>query len=148
MSADLFATPTPTAPEKPKRPELPDFWSMLARKLLGITDERWRWYTLSVVDHDQPRAVAQSMIEGAIPTGEVFKSGKRKGELNLCKKVPGSERKVCVFFRDYDAFVKEWERENATCSTCMNTGLASAGWSVAEGQKYRPCQCGRMESSR
>lgn len=106
-------------PNPPTTPKPPDLWSMLARKKLGLSD-KWRWLDLAVLDKtaSTPRAQAQSLIKGAEPTGEVFKSGPRKGQVNWQKIVPGSERTLAVTFGEYDAFCAAWELETGLCADC------------------------------
>lgn len=109
--------------------EPPDFWSMHARKLLGLP-ETWRWYSLESIG-ERPRA--HCLIKGAIPDGVLFKSGPRKGQLNW--KHRSAETTVVISFGDHHAFVAGWEKETGLCSSCGNTGT-SCGRS--------PCHhCGR-----
>lgn len=122
--------------EEPAPVEPPDFFNLYIRKKLGLSDG-WRWIRLRAVDG--PGGKSYTHAEGAEPTGERYKSGKRKGEINFRKLVPGSERTVIVDVDELDRFKEEWERETGSCFVCAGSGQASYGWSIHEGTKYRPC---------
>jgi hypothetical protein len=110
-----------------------DHMSAAAREKHGLP-ENWQW--CSVDSHEQPEDYIR--IEGAVY--ERFRSGKRKGQTNFRKPLPGTER--VVFVRDSE--IKAWEarQEAATgkCMKCDGTGKEWAGWSAAEGSRFRECR--------
>lgn len=119
----------------------PDFYSMHARKLLGLP-ESWCWFRLNGVELSPGRTAVE--VTGAIPS-VAFKSGKRKGELNWKKAV--SKATVTIIDSDHLAFIRAWEESTGLCSNCGGSGKELARWHHIEGETMRPCsKCKRAEA--
>jgi hypothetical protein len=97
-----------------------------AEAKVGI--DGWKAYRWERADED-------SIITGDIPHG-VYKTGKRKGR----PKFIGNGRKVVVTNAEMQAHAAAWEAATGKCWDCKGTGQTWAGWSKAEGTRYRTCQ--------
>lgn len=108
---------------------------MHARHVLGLPDS-WRWLKLD--SEDDGRGGVYFIIEGAISTGVVFKSGPRKGEINWKHKT--GERRLIISRKEHDDFIASWEAKTGSCAGCGGTGAEFASWSALDGEKTRPCR--------
>jgi hypothetical protein len=112
---------------------MPDFYSMHARKLLGLPDE-WHWFSLEAKDGGGGRRF--TLIKGAIPLRTISR-GPRKGQWDWSQRK--DEREVIVSDEEHRAFVAAWELETGKCATCGGSGHTLARWSSESGAEYRPC---------
>lgn len=137
---DLFMT-TPAAPvgqqaSEPDRP--PDFWSMYARETYGLPDG-WRWIRIEAKDGKPGQRLSE--LFGAVPDGVVYKSGPRKGQLNLKRR--HDERTFIIDMADLEKFERRWELSTGNCSECGGGGQTLNGWNRETGAKYGACaRCG------
>jgi hypothetical protein len=132
-----FVEAAPETPERSLKPERPDTYSMHARELLGMPEE-WRWLRIETLSEVPER---HTLIFGAIPDGVVFKSGPRKGQLNLKRR--HDERQVVITDSQHRAFCLRWEQKTGSCASCGGSGEGFASWSKTEGTKTNKCgRCG------
>lgn len=81
------------------------------------------------------------IVTGHVYTGEVFKSGQRKGKLKP-KGVPGTKRIVGVTNEQMQARAARYEATGA-CWNCQGSGRRFASWSRDKGTETAPCErCG------
>jgi hypothetical protein len=76
-----------------------------------------------------------SIVTGDIPDG-VYRSGPRKGR----PRFKGSGRRVVITRSELQVIATAYEAETGKCWDCKGTGQTWAGWSKAEGTRYRECQ--------
>lgn len=112
----------------------PDFYSMHARKILGLPDA-WRWISLNA--EDDGRGNFYTVMVGAIPDGVCFKSGKRKGEINW--KFRHEERRLLLGHKEHAEFIRAWEVETGKCSKCGGSGQTMVRWTATDGAIDGPC---------
>lgn len=59
------------------------------------------------------------------------------------RKWTGDEKTACVTRADLDAEMIRHENETGRCAECDGSAQEWAGWSVTDGNKWRPCRrCG------
>lgn len=124
----------PPGGQRPQ-PELPDFWNLIARKRLGISDERWRWMSLEAIGDDGER---HTLLKGGME-GPPFKSGPRKGEVNWARRDRAWDRTLVISMDEYRAFRDEWEAKTGRCKNCGGCGWVGFRWSATEGVSFRRC---------
>lgn len=125
--------------------ERPDFYSMHARKLLGMP-ETWRWIRIEAIEGQAIGGRWYTKLTGATPAGVFFKSGPRKGEINWKHRI--DEHTVIIPSDEHNAFIAAWEKETGLCRDCGNTGQEEAGWSKNAGVMHRGCErCRRREAA-
>jgi len=93
-----------------------------------VAIEGWKAYRWEDCDGD-------SIVTGDIPDG-VYRSGPRKDRPRF--KGPG--RRVVITNAELQVIATAYEAETGKCWECKGTGQVWAGWSKAEGTKYRKCQ--------
>ena len=76
-----------------------------------------------------------SIVTGDVPDG-VYRSGKRKGR----PRFNGPGRKVVITKAEMQAKATAYEADTGKCWDCKGTGQVWAGWSKADGTRYRDCQ--------
>lgn len=96
-----------------------------AEAKVGI--DGWKAYRWEDCDGD-------SIVTGDVPDG-VYRSGPRKGRPRF--KGPG--RRVIVTKAELQAKAAVYETETGKCWDCKGTGQVWAGWSKADGTRYRDC---------
>ena len=75
-----------------------------------------------------------SIVEGSVPDG-FYRSGPRKGKPRFTR----PRTKVVVTKAELQAAATAYEAETRKCWDCKGSGQVWAGWSKAEGTKYRTC---------
>lgn len=112
-------------PEGARLP-MPDFWSMLAREKYGLPEE-WRWWHLSRIGDtasffkDLPRDQVYSMMKGGVYK-TLYRSGKRKGQINFKKPEEGTYRELVVTHKELDDYIAKWEQQTGFCGDCYGNG--------------------------
>jgi len=72
-----------------------------------------------------------------------YTSGKRKGTPVWSEPVDGTLRTIFMDSAKIEETKSIYEAKSGNCSECCGTCTEWAGWSQAEGTKYRPCRkCG------
>lgn len=74
-----------------------------------------------------------ALISGGVP--RILTRGPSKGQ----RRWEGKLTRVVVSGAEVDAAMAKYERETGTCAECEGSGKTVAGWSAAEGARYRPC---------
>lgn len=112
-----------------------DFWNLIAVERYGCPPG-WQWVSAERIgDGDQ----AVSVMKGGIFLTP-FKSGPRKGRINLKKPEAGSERTIAVPFTTMDAFEVEWQTKTGKCRRCQGDGTQWTGWSRDSGNRFVECR--------
>lgn len=88
-----------------------DLWNLQAQQMLGLPD--WIWRKSEAID--PPGTV---LVTGGV-YGERYKSGPRKGQVNLDKPTPGTERTIVLTVETRARFAEEWEQSTGVCSACF-----------------------------
>ena len=77
-------------------------------------------------------------ITGAVCTA-TYTKGPREGSPNWKKRDRTTECAAIITPEEHDAWLKNWEKTTGLCHECHGTTQEWAGWSVTEGNRYRPC---------
>ena len=113
--------------------QAPDLHAVAAQKLHNMP---FNWIPFRYEVKDSPYGKFYQ-ITGAVPLRYLTK-GKRKG-----KPVWPTEKNCQVFTftpQQIEKVTLEWETENNFCSHCGGDGQELAGWSKADGTRYRTCR--------
>jgi hypothetical protein len=110
--------------------EVIDLLNEQCAAVVGIP--RWRWYAIRAVAPDT------RIIQGAV-CDAVFTRGPRQGSPNWSKRDPSTEREIALTGLQIRQFEMQWERKSGKCSVCLGTGKRWCGWSVDNGNRFRPC---------
>lgn len=74
-----------------------------------------------------------ALISGGIP--RILTRGPNKGQ----RRWDGKLTRVVVSGAEVDAAMAKYERETGNCAECEGSCKTIAGWSAAEGTRYREC---------
>ncbi len=122
--SDLTLFPAdPVAVEAARLP-MPDLFTIVARRKLGTTDE-WHVFRWTRVGNTN-----DAVVEGSLCVGRDTPQRRWHGAKSKC---------VVTYAEAEDARV-EWERETGLCGKCGGNKTRWAGWSKAEGSRYRDCE--------
>ena len=116
-----------------------DFYSMIARKKYGLSEE-WKAYIFEAVG-EPPNFIA-TKITGAV--APLKTRGANKGDRNWSKMDKSTKKTVYIKPEEYSQFISEWEAETGLCSKCRGTGQEVHGSHIELGTYYRQCKkcCG------
>lgn len=124
----LFTDSRPVDPQAGV--EKPEWWNIIARRKLGVSDA-WRWWEIRRIGMTN-----DALLIGAVPAG-FTKAGRPKWPSRA------NSQEVVITDAEMTAEKEAWERATGKCHNCYGTGQESAGWSLAEGPRYRDCpRCG------
>jgi hypothetical protein len=111
-----------------------NWYERIARRKLSLSDD-WEACRWECIGHPHTKDV---LVEMGIP--RLLKTGKYKGQRTW--KDTKDFRKCVVTESELADAEAGYEREGK-CFACYGSGEEWAGWSAAEGTKYRPCKrCG------
>lgn len=110
----------------------------VAAKKVGI--DGWEGYAWEAAD-------GGSIVRGCVPDG-VYSKGPRKGQPKFSNPVCGTEKTVVVALEELASAAAHHERSTGECWDCKGTGQTWAGWSAADGNRYKTCsRCGGSGSA-
>jgi len=120
-----------------ERKEL-DHAETVARRKLPDMPADWRPYKFEAVG-EFPNA--STLMTFAACRMKTLRSGPNKGKER--REWYGPSRQAIVTPEERDAEQRRYEKETGRCGSCDGTREEWAGWSVMEGNRYRPCtRCG------
>lgn len=131
---DLFAGQEPAQPAKVS--ERFDWIELFCKEKFGVPAD-WRWHGWERKEVDKPHEYL--LVHGAVCHAK-FEKGKRKGQTNWKLKDASTEATHVIRRKELEAFQVEWSKRTGLCNECYGTGQAWAGWSLAEGTRYKPCR--------
>lgn len=136
MVTEPIYMPAPTKPEAVvARPPTAE---QHAREIYGLPSD---WEAV-VWTAEGEVATGYLVLEGGV-FKTPFLRGPRKGQTNLSKPEPGTQRTVSVPNPLHRDWLAQWERELGFCHRCSGTGYALHGWNHKLGTSYRTCtRCG------
>lgn len=137
--ADTLFPLDDAAASQAERPRI-DFFNLYAVQKAGMP-VGWRWFSSEVLNYQAARKYQSFLLCGAVVPN--IEKGKYAGQPKWKGRDKNNDRSFSVSVPALEAFYREWEIAEGKCHTCLGTGEAWAGWSKAEGTRYKPCpRCG------
>lgn len=110
-----------------------NFYELHAREKASLPDT-WKAYRLECFPKGNERTLYIEV------TGMVAPAMKTQPERSDFKRGDRATKKTVVLpVADHDAWLARWEQANQKCHKCEGSGQELAGWSVSDGNRYRPC---------
>jgi len=90
------------------------------------------------VGYQWEKLTGGNVVTGQVPDG-VYSSGPRKGEPRFRNHAEAHKKTVAISDADVQEAAKAYENKSGCCWYCKGKGRVFAGWSSANGTRYKPC---------